>query len=94
MRERVAMGALAFAVVSPSAYLVQRLVEHWLETPVDPLALLRQVHTAFYWRCATSAWWGSIAAIVVMWGARAPRIAWSWSAFWAGALVLVAWQWP
>lgn len=90
----MAEAALAFAVVAPVAYLVQRVVERAITGIDDPLLVLRQVHTAFYWRCATAAWWGAIAAILVLRGARAPRLGWSWSAVWVVAMILVAWRLP
>lgn len=93
-RERMAEAALTFGVVTPVAYLAQRVVERWLNGVVDPLVVLRQAHTAFYWRCSTSAWWGALAVILVLGGARAPRFRRSWSALWVAGLVLVAWRLP
>lgn len=93
-RERVAHAALAFAMVSPVAYMAQRMVERWVFGDVDPTLVIRQVHTAFYWRCATSAWWGTVAALLVLHGLRTPRPTWVGSAMWGVVLVVAAWLVP
>ena len=105
-RSRLAIGGLAFALFAPLAYLVQRLVDHARFGPPDPLAMLRQVEVAYYWRSATAAWWGGLATIIVVWladpetarGARlAPRLPARLAAAAAScavAFILLAWLLP
>ena len=64
-RERVAAWGLAFAFVAPMAYLVQRLFERARGGPGDPLGVVREAHTAFYWRAAIAVWLAAAVATLV-----------------------------
>lgn len=64
MRARVARGALVFAVAAPLAYLTQRLFERWQGGVGDPLGVVRDAHTAFYWRSSTAVWLALVLAVV------------------------------
>lgn len=100
VRTRLARAFLAFGLAAPLAYVGQRLAERTAGVPVDPLLVLREAHTAYYWRCATALWWGGVVfAAVFAWRARTrdgslPR----WVSFGAlalgAALVLATWRWP
>jgi hypothetical protein len=102
-RTRLAIGGLAFAVFAPLAYLMQRLIDHARFGSPDPLAMLRQVEVAFYWRSATACWWGGLATLVAMWlvGGRgddaAHRAAW-WLALGAAggaaSMLVLGWLYP
>lgn len=72
MRGRIARGALVFAVVAPLAYLAQRLFERWQGGPGDPLGVVVEVHTAFYWRAATALWLAVVAAALAARGRAEP----------------------
>lgn len=63
-RIRASVSALAFGAVAAVAYLVQRLLDYARGAVVDPVDVLVETHTAFYWRCAAAAWWGGLAAVV------------------------------
>lgn len=100
-RTRLGWASLAFGLVAAVAYVAQRLLEIRSGTPVDPLLVIRESHTAYYWRCATASWWGGVAfAVVARAAARGadgfvlPRSA----PWWAGALgitlLLCSWWWP
>lgn len=66
-----ALAAAAFGVVAPIAYLGQRLYERARSGPIDPLLVLRDAHTAFYWRACTALWWAGLATLFVYaWAAR------------------------
>jgi hypothetical protein len=56
VRVRFARAALTFAVTAPLVYLAQRLFERWQGGVGDPLGIVREAHTAFYWRSATALW--------------------------------------
>lgn len=64
-RSSAALAAAAFGVAAPVAYLGQRLYERARAGPIDPLLVLREAHTAFYWRAGTAAWWAGLVAIAV-----------------------------
>ncbi|MCU0671989.1 MAG: hypothetical protein MUE69_04255 [Myxococcota bacterium] len=97
-RARFGWASLAFGLVAAIAYVAQRLLEIRSATPVDPLLVIREAHTAYYWRCATAIWWGGVAFAVVARGSAdgfgLPRFA----AWWFGALgitlLLSTWWWP
>jgi hypothetical protein len=101
-RMRLAVGGLAFAVFAPLAYLVQRLVDHARFGSVDPLAMLRQLEVAYYWRSATACYWGGLATIVAMWlfdprsraGGRTPLWLGAAAIAVALALVVLGWRFP
>lgn len=97
-RARLGWASLAFGLASAIAYVVQRLIELRSATPIDPLLVIREAHTAYYWRAATAVWWGGVAFALVARGASAsialPRAApWLVGAL-ALALVFSTWWWP
>lgn len=62
-----AVAALVFAVAAPTAYVAQRLYEVAVAPAGgDPALVIRQAHTAFYWRVATASWWAGLAAALVV----------------------------
>lgn len=70
-RAALALTAAAFGGLAPVAYVAQRLYERARGGPIDPTLVLRESHTAFYWRACTAAWWAGIAAIAIYaWAAR------------------------
>lgn len=73
-RRRLAVTAVAFGLAAPAAYVLQRLYERATGGVADPLLVVRETHTAFYYRAAAAVWWGSVVALVV-WAAmaRGPR---------------------
>lgn len=58
-----ALAALVFAVAAPAAYAAQRVFERVRSGSTDPLLVVFDLHTAFYWRASTATWWGVVAAI-------------------------------
>lgn len=70
-RMALARAAAAFALVGPIAYVGQRLFEV-ARAPIDldPVLVLRDAHTAFYWRAATATWWAALVATLVYASAR------------------------
>ena len=62
-RVAIALGALVFALGSPFAYVAQRVFERARSGPTDPLLVVFDLHTSFYWRASTAAWWGVVLAI-------------------------------
>jgi hypothetical protein len=64
-RSTVAIAALGLAIAAPIAYVAQRLVDYVVVGPPSPGSLLRETVVAFYWRCATAAFWGGLVAIVL-----------------------------
>jgi hypothetical protein len=65
-RTALALAALTFGVASSLAYAAQRVFERARGGAGDPLLVVFDLHTAFYWRAATAAWWGGVAAILVV----------------------------
>ena len=63
-RIAIALAALVFAVAAPAAYGAQRIFERVRSGATDPLLVVFDLHTSFYWRASTAAWWGVVAAIV------------------------------
>ncbi len=63
-RVALALASLVFGFAAPVAYTAQRLFERARSTPTDPLLVVFDLHTAFYWRASTAAWWGVVLAIV------------------------------
>ena len=63
-RTALALAALVFGLVSPLAFAAQRVVERARGGPGDPLLVVFDLHTSFYWRASTAAWWGGLAAIL------------------------------
>jgi hypothetical protein len=97
-RARLGWASLAFGLASAVAYVVQRLIELRSAAPVDPLLVIREAHTAYYWRCATAFWWGGVAFALIARGSDAsfelPRSA-PWLVGAVGIALLVAtWWWP
>ena len=66
LRRGIARGGLVFGAATPLAYVVQRLFERARGGPGDPLGVVRELHTAFYWRASVAVWLGVIAAILVV----------------------------
>ncbi|MGE0784219.1 MAG: hypothetical protein AB7S26_00925 [Sandaracinaceae bacterium] len=64
-RTALATAAAAFSLTAPIAYVTQRLYEVARSGPIDPLSVLRDAHTAFYWRALTATWWAGLIAILV-----------------------------
>ena len=100
-RPALALAAATFGLFAPLAYLGQRLYERARAQPLDPTLILRESHTAFYWRAGTAAWWAGIAAIVVFaWASRrAPGERGVRALYWAtlpfaAAVVWIAWRHP
>ena len=67
---RHARAALVFAATAPVFYLAQRLFERARGGPGDPLGVVRELHTAFYWRASAAVW---LAATVASLVALAPQ---------------------
>lgn len=98
-RTALALAAAAFALAAPAAYVAQRLYEiDATDGPINPLLVLRDKHTAFYWRAATATWWGGVAAIVTYALARRgarPARALRWAALpLIGLVILLSWWFP
>lgn len=100
-RRAVALAAAVFALGAPAAYVAQRLFEVASATqPTDPALVLRDAHTAFYWRAATATWWGGLLACsgyaVVSRGhhQRAERVLLWAVAPAAAATALLSWWFP
>lgn len=100
-RIRSAAAALAFSLAAALAYVAQRLLDYARGDVADPLATLGEAHTAFYWRCAASAWWGGLAALatwVLLRRSRDPvRHTWmlaAWTVPLGLGYVLLAWAFP
>lgn len=78
---------LCFATVAPLGYALHRL-GFAVAGEADPAMIIASAHIGFYWRVATAAWWGVLAAAA---GWRFPalgRVArWAWA---PGALVAAA----
>jgi hypothetical protein len=72
-RSALSLAALTFGVASSLAYAAQRVFERVRGGGGDPLLVVFDLHTAFYWRAATAAWWGGVAAILVFALASRPR---------------------
>jgi hypothetical protein len=65
-RAALAFASASFGLVAPLAYVGQRLFEVARSPiPVDPVLIVRDAHTAFYWRAATAAWWAALIAAMV-----------------------------
>lgn len=62
---RVATASLVAALTAPVAYVVLRLIERVRSGPIDPLSIVGDPHTAFYWRASSAAWWGGLAGMLV-----------------------------
>jgi hypothetical protein len=103
-RSAIALASLVFGVAASAAYAAQRLFERSRSGPVDPLLIVFDLHTAFYWRATTATWWGVIAAIATYAFAAQPGaatlrerltrvLAWSAVPF-AIALALAMWRNP
>lgn len=70
-RAALALTAAAMGALAPLAYLAQRLYERARTGPIDPTLILRESHTAFYWRAGAAAWWAGVAAIAIYaWSVR------------------------
>lgn len=99
-RTRWAFGAAAAGLVAPVAYLAQRLIALQLGEGVDPTLIVRESHTAFYWRSALSAWVGVAVFVIVAAlgrGEPSPRVvrALRLVLFPSGALLaLLFWRFP
>ncbi|MBX3251219.1 MAG: hypothetical protein KF901_28840 [Myxococcales bacterium] len=104
LRSRLGRAALAFGFVAAFAYVGQRLYERAAGGAVDPLMVVREAHTSYYWRCANAAWWGGVGLVLVLYGVHAARhaplttAAWRWSALglfaFTSFLALASWRWP
>ncbi len=98
-RSTQALAGLAFGLGSLVAYIVQRLIDRALAGDVDPLSMLRQTHVAYFWRASTAAFWGGLAALVVLaLGARrlpalGPRAAWTVAVV-VALFAVLAWIFP
>jgi hypothetical protein len=96
----LALAAAVFALAAPLAYMGQRLIEIARTGPIDPLLVLRDSHTSFYWRAAGAVWWAGIAAIVAFAASRganadrAIRVLRLLAIPIALALALAAWRFP
>lgn len=62
-RVAFALASLVFALAAPAAYAAQRIFERARSGASDPLLVVFDLHTSFYWRASTAAWWGVVAAI-------------------------------
>jgi hypothetical protein len=100
-RRALALAAAVFALAAPAAYVTQRLFEvSRAAGPINPVLVLRDAHTAFYWRGATAAWWGGLLAICAYAvlrrrpDARPERVLAWLAAPLAAAVALLAWWFP
>jgi hypothetical protein len=100
-RAALALAAAVFALAAPVAYVAQRIYEVARSGPVDPLLILRDSHTGFYWRAATATWWAGLFAIMAYGAARndGPRARLARALAWSGlplviVVVLLAWWLP
>lgn len=57
----IAAALLCFANAAVLGYALHRL-GFWLEGEPAPGLILASTHIGFYWRVATAAWWGALAA--------------------------------
>jgi hypothetical protein len=99
-RRAVAWAALAFGLVAPTAYLVQRLYEIAASggNEISPAMILRSNHVGFFFRAATAAWWAGLFAVFAYLLARrgdgSPRLmrigVWGLALAW----LFVAWRFP
>jgi hypothetical protein len=65
-RSAWALASLVFAAVAPLAYVVQRVAEKLSGHGQDPLLLVFELRTAFYWRATIATWWGGLALAVAV----------------------------
>lgn len=63
-RVALSLAAAVLGITAPVAYVAQRLYEIARSGPVDPLSILRDSHTAFYWRAAVATWWAGLFAVM------------------------------
>jgi hypothetical protein len=71
--ERVALGALIFAVVAPACYVAQRLYEIARVGRVDPSLILRMSHVDYLWRATIACWFAGVCACLAVVAAPAIR---------------------
>jgi hypothetical protein len=57
-RRRAAVACASAGLIAATAYVVQRLYDHAVLGTIDPLLVLRESHTAYYWRAFVATWWG------------------------------------
>ncbi len=81
---------LCFAAVAPVGYALHRL---WFAAgEADPRMIIASAHIGFYWRVATAAWWGLLAAAA---GYRFPALAdvarWMWAPGVLVAALIATW---
>jgi|AACY02.2.fsa_nt_gi hypothetical protein len=87
-RPRLALAALAFALVVVASYAGQRLWDSIDEPPLG--TVLRQVTIPYYWRVGTAALHGLIAGVAAATAATPARAeAWLARAGWLVPLVVV-----
>jgi len=101
-RRALAVAGLSFALAAPAAYVLQRVYERANGGIPNPTLVLREAHTAYYWRLTTATWWGGLVALVAAaWILRRPtasdtlaaRIAW-WTFPLLPALLASAYLYP
>lgn len=63
-------GALGFVVAAMGGYALHRLGFHLAGEP-DPRAVVHADHIGYYWRVATTAWWGVLGGVLA---ARSPGV--------------------
>src|SRR5262245_686807 len=68
-RARISIAALWFGVTAPTVYALLRLYEVARGEAIDPVLVIRQVHSAYYFRCALAVWFAAFVALHVF---RAP----------------------
>jgi hypothetical protein len=64
-RARVSIAALWFGVTAPAIYALIRLYEVARGEAVDPALIVRQLHTAYYYRCALALWFAAFVAVAL-----------------------------
>lgn len=82
MSPRLPAALLCFVAVAPVGYALHRL-GFWLAGEPPPGAIVASTHIGFYWRVATAAWWGLLAAAA---GWRFPALGGVAERLWPGAL--------
>jgi hypothetical protein len=64
-RRKLAIAGLAFSLVVPATYCLERAYEWSRGETGDPRLVLRTLHTVYFWRAGIAFWWGIVVAILV-----------------------------
>ena len=61
--DRLALGALVFALAAPIGYIAQRAYEIARVGRIDPSLVLKTTHIDYLWRAAIALWFGGLCAL-------------------------------